>query len=264
MQNNPVARQVRNVLAEAVVNGNALSFAMPYERGLYEETKQPLEALGGEWNRGQQAFVFPTEDDQALAQVIGGIVETGIITRILNRKVPWNVVDVLGEATVKGHVLTFKQEYDSKLYLEVRKILESIGGQWNRGQKAFLFPGNAERVIAEIVETGLVTRVVPGGMAANEAGTESTNVIPLTQFIADFGEGLMQAVQEQNPPIYDGTPDPHREAVMDGLKRDPFPAQRQGRAGGRETAGGRRRGRGHCERRDGLWQSAPYRRLEGA
>jgi hypothetical protein len=227
MHNNPVAHQVRNVLAESVVNGNALSFAMPYERGLYEETKALLEALGGEWNRGQQAFVFPTEDDQTLAQVIGGIVETGIVTRILNRKVPWNVVDVLGEATVKGHILTFKQEYDPKLYQEVRKILESLGGQWNRGQKAFLFPGNAERVIAEIAETGLVTRVVPGGLAANEVGTEPTNVIPLSQFVADFGDGLMQAVQEQNPPVYDGTPDPRREVVMDGLKRNPFPAQRE-------------------------------------
>jgi hypothetical protein len=227
MQTNPVARQVRNVLAEAVVNGNTLSFAMPYERGLYEETKELLEALGGEWNRGQQAFVFPTEDDQALAHVINGIVETGVVTRILNRKVPWNVVDVLGEATVKGHILTFKQEYDPKLYQEVRKILESLGGQWNRGQQAFLFPGNAELVIAEIVETGLVTRVVPSGTAANEAGTEPTNVLPLSQFVADFGEGLMQAVQAQNPPIYDGIPDPRREAVMDGLKRHPFPAQRE-------------------------------------
>jgi len=52
-------------------------------------------------------------------------------------------------------------------------------------------------------------------------------VISLSQFVADFGDGLMQAVSQQNPPVYDGTPDPARDIVMDGLKRDPFPAQRE-------------------------------------
>jgi hypothetical protein len=52
-------------------------------------------------------------------------------------------------------------------------------------------------------------------------------IVPLSQFIADFGDGLLEAVQRQNPPVYDGTPNPRREAVMDRLKRDPFPAQRE-------------------------------------
>lgn len=53
------------------------------------------------------------------------------------------------------------------------------------------------------------------------------NLIPLTQFIQDFGEGLMAAVAKQNPPIYDGSPNPEWEAVMDNLKRQPFQAQRE-------------------------------------
>ena len=53
------------------------------------------------------------------------------------------------------------------------------------------------------------------------------NLIPLTQFIQDFGEGLMAAVATQNPPIYDGTPNPVWEAVMNSLKRQPFVAQRE-------------------------------------
>ncbi len=53
-----------------------------------------------------------------------------------------------------------------------------------------------------------------------------SNIVPLSQFITDFGDGLLEAVQRQNPPVYD-TPDPRREAVMDRLKRDPFSAQRE-------------------------------------
>ena len=54
----------------------------------------------------------------------------------------------------------------------------------------------------------------------------SPNVIPLSQFVADFGDDLLTAVSQQNPPVYDGTPDIARELVMDNLKRDPFDAQR--------------------------------------
>ncbi|MBW9263050.1 MAG: DEAD/DEAH box helicase family protein, partial [Candidatus Thiodiazotropha sp. (ex. Lucinisca nassula)] len=54
----------------------------------------------------------------------------------------------------------------------------------------------------------------------------SADVIPLTDFIRDFGDGLLDAVQQQNPPVYDGHPDLQRDQVMDALTRAPFPAQR--------------------------------------
>ncbi|MEW8437662.1 MAG: SNF2-related protein [Candidatus Thiodiazotropha taylori] len=54
----------------------------------------------------------------------------------------------------------------------------------------------------------------------------SADVIPLTDFIRDFGDGLLEAVQQQNPPVYDGHPDLMRDQVMDALTRAPFPAQR--------------------------------------
>jgi len=52
-------------------------------------------------------------------------------------------------------------------------------------------------------------------------------VIPLQEFVADFGDGLLNAVSRQNPPIYDGRRNPCRNAVMDTLKRKPFEAQRE-------------------------------------
>ena len=55
---------------------------------------------------------------------------------------------------------------------------------------------------------------------------DTREVIPLAQFIAEFGDGLLDAVREQNPPLFTGDVDLAREAAMDQLLRKPFPAQR--------------------------------------
>ena len=52
-------------------------------------------------------------------------------------------------------------------------------------------------------------------------------VLSLSAFVSAFGTGLLDAVRRQNPPVYSGTPDARREAVMDTLTRAPFPAQRE-------------------------------------
>lgn len=52
-------------------------------------------------------------------------------------------------------------------------------------------------------------------------------VVPLSEFVADFGDGLLEAVSRQNPPIYDGAASAARDVVMEALKRKPFPAQRE-------------------------------------
>lgn len=61
------------------------------------------------------------------------------------------------------------------------------------------------------------------------AEPENPGIIPLTTFIQEFGEGLLEAVQRQNPPVYAGERDncTDREAIMLALKRVPFPAQRE-------------------------------------
>ena len=67
-----------------------------------------------------------------------------------------------------------------------------------------------------------------GPMAAPVAEGDKGNasVIPLADFLADFGDGLLEAVSKQNPPVYDGTSNERRDAVMEGLLRKPYPAQR--------------------------------------
>ncbi len=49
----------------------------------------------------------------------------------------------------------------------------------------------------------------------------------LGDFVATFGDSLLDAVRSQNPPVYDGNPSAARGAVMDALLRKPFPAQRE-------------------------------------
>lgn len=60
----------------------------------------------------------------------------------------------------------------------------------------------------------------------NETEQRENNVISLASFINDFGDGLLEAVQKQNPPVHDGSHVEAWNAVMDTLKRTPFEAQR--------------------------------------
>lgn len=49
--------------------------------------------------------------------------------------------------------------------------------------------------------------------------------IGLTDFIDEFGDELLDSLNRSNPPVYAGNTHPRRQAVMESLKRSPFPAQ---------------------------------------
>ncbi|MDR2788831.1 MAG: DEAD/DEAH box helicase family protein, partial [Candidatus Accumulibacter sp.] len=79
----------------------------------------------------------------------------------------------------------------------------------------------------------------------NEVITDDSNVIPgetetilgdvikdpnsiaLSDFVTEFGDELLDALNTANPPVYTGQARAHRQAVLDGLKRKLFPAQAQ-------------------------------------
>jgi len=53
------------------------------------------------------------------------------------------------------------------------------------------------------------------------------NMIKLTDFVSDFGDSLVDAVNQQNPPVFQvEDTHPYRDLAMDGLLRTPFPSQR--------------------------------------
>lgn len=60
-----------------------------------------------------------------------------------------------------------------------------------------------------------------------DEGKTNPNELSLAQFVADFGDGLLDRVAEQAPPLFDGTYPGDWDKVMDGLERQPFDAQRQ-------------------------------------
>lgn len=62
---------------------------------------------------------------------------------------------------------------------------------------------------------------------ADEVAEEAVESIPLRQFLQDFGSNLFESVCRQNQPIYTGQTHPRREAAMDSLTRQLFPAQRE-------------------------------------
>lgn len=59
------------------------------------------------------------------------------------------------------------------------------------------------------------------------APTQSTAPIHLnlTDFIEAFRDELLESLNQANPPVYTGKPNPMRQSVLEHLKRKPFPAQ---------------------------------------
>ena len=81
----------------------------------------------------------------------------------------------------------------------------------------------AEAAIADMTIADAVT-----DLQTSEAGKTAADddVMPLAQFLAEFGEPLMAQINRQTPVVYDGRHDNWQDDVLAGLKRQPFPAQK--------------------------------------
>lgn len=71
-------------------------------------------------------------------------------------KISQPVLDVLSQATVNGNTLTLAGELDRKLYTDTAKVIEMLGGKWNRSAKCHIFPEDVEGVICDVLTTGEV------------------------------------------------------------------------------------------------------------
>lgn len=67
-----------------------------------------------------------------------------------------------------------------------------------------------------------VDGAIEGTLSGND---ELKSVISLSEFIRDFGNDLMAAVERDNPPVYSNKPNQDRSNVLQGLLRTPFDAQ---------------------------------------
>lgn len=96
----------------------------------------------------------------------------------------------------------------------------------------------AEMIITHVGDTKVDPIIIPlsnkavSGLDTDAALSDELTAedlkINLNDFIAEFGDGLLDSVNQSNPPVYSGMKeDRHfkRQAIMDALKRKPFEAQ---------------------------------------
>lgn len=65
-----------------------------------------------------------------------------------------NVLNVLAECTVTGNVVFLPNQMDRKLYVEVNKVLEGLGGKWSRKDKGHVFGEDPQDVLDSAISTG--------------------------------------------------------------------------------------------------------------
>ena len=72
-------------------------------------------------------------------------------------RVPEDVAAVLANSTIDGNLLRLPSTLDRTLYVKVNKVLEALGGKWDRRAKAHVFPGDPQDSIGQVVGSGRVT-----------------------------------------------------------------------------------------------------------
>ena len=84
-------------------------------------------------------------------------------------------------------------------------------------------------IIRQVAETAKTKKSTEAAVLPEESPeTELPDSdMPLTQFLAEFGDSLFNAVTEQNQPVYQGQTYPYLEEVLDNLERPLFAAQRE-------------------------------------
>jgi phospholipid N-methyltransferase len=69
------------------------------------------------------------------------------VMKTKNIKIPPAVAEVLRAAKIDGVNLRLTGQMDRKLYVEVDKVLQALGGKWNKSAKAHVFPGDTRETI---------------------------------------------------------------------------------------------------------------------
>lgn len=69
-------------------------------------------------------------------------------------KIADTLLDILRDCRFDSDKLYLPQQLNRKTYLEVNRILESIGGKWNRKAKAHIFKGDVESLLENLFLTG--------------------------------------------------------------------------------------------------------------
>jgi protein-L-isoaspartate O-methyltransferase len=69
-------------------------------------------------------------------------------------KIPLEIMQILDRCKVDGRQLVLPEQLDWKVYAATNKVLEAIGGAWNRKAKAHVFDRPVADVLDPVLETG--------------------------------------------------------------------------------------------------------------
>lgn len=69
-----------------------------------------------------------------------------------------NVIKILGEAVIEGNVIKLNSgQLDRKDYADVNKVLETMGGKWNKKQGGHVFKNDPTDILNQVLESGSIT-----------------------------------------------------------------------------------------------------------
>lgn len=75
----------------------------------------------------------------------------------MKKQIPIDVLNVLKAAEIDGNALVIRQQLDRSQYQAVNKVLEMLGGKWDRKAKAHIFDEDAGERVMQAVMAGEVT-----------------------------------------------------------------------------------------------------------
>lgn len=95
------------------------------------------------------------------------------------------VAAVLNAAEVSGSIVRLTGTLDRKLYEATNKILEALGGKWDRKSKGHVFPIDAERALGSALENGSAVKRQQALQFFQTPGALARRMVELAQICAD-------------------------------------------------------------------------------
>ena len=77
--------------------------------------------------------------------------------------IPEQVLTVLSTVEIEGHNVRITAQLDRKLYLAVNKVLDRIGGKWNRKAKAHVFDADPAERLEVVINSGVLDPKIKTG-----------------------------------------------------------------------------------------------------
>jgi hypothetical protein len=98
-----------------------------------------------------------------------------------------DVLEVLDHAEIEGNTLYLKcSQLDRKLYTETNKVLEAMGGKWNRKQGGHVFESDPSELLCLVKETGEIIDLKKSYQAFYTPPDLAAHLVEL----ADIGPGI--------------------------------------------------------------------------